>query len=166
MLIERVPNLVYLIMGEGSDRARIEQRVAHAGLGAHVVLTGFVPEAEKAEHFRLADAYVMPSRGEGFGIVILEALACGVPVVGSRLDGTREALRDGMLGELVDPDDAPGIRDAVLRALASPRGVPEALAHFDFPQFTRRVADVVGRQLPRQSPLPAPQSAWSGALGR
>jgi glycosyltransferase involved in cell wall biosynthesis len=165
-LIERVPNLVYLIMGDGTDRARIERRVAESGLAAHVAFTGFVPESEKADYFRLADAYVMPSRGEGFGIVILEALACGLRVVGSRLDGTSEALRDGMLGELVDPDSPAEIRDAVLRALATPgAGVPQGLAHFGFPEFDRRIAAVVSCLISREGASPLPLSVWSGVPG-
>jgi hypothetical protein len=54
--------------------------------------------------YNSADAYVMPSYGEGFGIVFLEALACGVPVIGSKVDGSREALLDGQLGRPVDPN--------------------------------------------------------------
>ena len=68
-------------------------------------LTGRIAEEEKVAHYHLADAYVMPSRGEGFGIVILEAMACGVPALASSKDGGREALLDGKLGLLVDPDD-------------------------------------------------------------
>ena len=84
---------------------------------AEVTFTSVVPEAEKADHYRLADAFVMPGRGEGFGIVYLEAMACGIPVLGSRLDAGREALRQGELGILVDPDD----RDALGRAAAIDR---------------------------------------------
>ena len=81
-----------------------KRRPGRWGLSDRVVFAGFIPEAEKADHYRLADAYVMPGRGEGFGFVFLEAMACGIPVVGSRLDGSREALRQGDLGILVDPD--------------------------------------------------------------
>jgi glycosyltransferase involved in cell wall biosynthesis len=82
----------------------------------------------------------MPSRGEGFGFVFLEALACGVPVIGSRHDGGREALRDGELGLLIDPSNPAEIRTAILDVLASPRRViPPALAHFAFPNFESRV---------------------------
>ena len=73
------------------------------GLSDRVIFTGYIPESEKIAHYNLADVYVMPSTGEGFGIVLLEAVACGVPVVGSRVDGSREALLDGQLGRLVDP---------------------------------------------------------------
>ena len=68
-----------------------------------MVFAGRVAESEKAAHYRLADAFVMPGYGEGFGIVYLEALACGIPVLASKLDASGEALRDGTMGLLVDP---------------------------------------------------------------
>jgi phosphatidyl-myo-inositol dimannoside synthase len=60
----------------------------------------------------------MPGRGEGFGIVYLEALACGVPVVASQVDGSQEAVREGALEILVDPNDAEDIKRGILEALA------------------------------------------------
>ena len=133
-----VPDIAYLIAGDGDDRARLEQRAVDLGVADRVIFAGYVPEDEKADHYRLADAFVMPGRGEGFGIVYLEALACGVPVVASSLDASREAVRDGMLGQVVDPDDAASVRRGILAALQAPRGVPEGLAYFSFDQFRRR----------------------------
>ena len=104
-----------------------------------MVFAGYINEAEKAEHYLLADAYVMPSRGEGFGFVLLEALACGIPALASKLDGTREALRDGALGILVDPGNREDLRRGILTALSAPRGqVPEGLSYFAYPEFERR----------------------------
>ncbi len=97
-LAERIPGIAYLIVGDGDDRARLEAKAACLGVADRVVLAGFIPETAKADHYRLADAYVMPGWGEGFGIVYLEAMACGLPVLGSKLDGSREALREGDLG--------------------------------------------------------------------
>ena len=133
-----VPDVAYLIAGDGDDRARLEKKAAALGVADRVVFAGYVPEAEKADHYRLADAFVMPGRGEGFGIVYLEALACGVPVVASSLDASREAVRDGMLGQVVDPDDAASVRRGIHAALQAPRGVPDGLAYFSFDQFRRR----------------------------
>ncbi|MEL7006076.1 MAG: glycosyltransferase [Bacteroidota bacterium] len=70
-----------------------------------VTLTGFVPDEELCEHYRLCDLFVLPSKLEGFGIVYLEAMACGKPVVGGNQDGAVDALDHGNLGILVDPDD-------------------------------------------------------------
>jgi glycosyltransferase involved in cell wall biosynthesis len=80
----------------------------------------------------------MPSRGEGFGRVFLEAMACGVPVVASTLDGSREAVQEGRLGQLVDPGDPEDVLRGIRAALTSPRGIPEGLDQFSFPQFEAR----------------------------
>ena len=85
----------------------------------------------------------MPSMGEGFGIVLIEAAACGVPVVGSQADGSREALLDGRLGHLVDPRNP----DELLRAVANileisaPRRRIDAIESFSRQNFNTRVAD-------------------------
>ena len=144
-LAQDIPGLAYLIVGDGDDRPRLERKAADLGLADRVVFAGYIDEAEKADHYRLADAFVMPGRGEGFGIVYLEALACGVPVVASALDASREAVRDGLLGAVVDPDDAGSVRAGILAALRSPRGVPDGLRYFSFEAFTQRWHDVVDR---------------------
>ena len=142
-LLEIEPTLVYLIAGRGDDQTRLEAKSQALGLQANVVFAGFVEEADKADYFRLADAFVMPGRGEGFGFVFLEALACGVPAVGSRLDGSREALLEGELGELVDPADPVSVREGILRALAKPKNIPAGLAYFAWPRFRERIAAAV-----------------------
>ena len=91
-----------------------------------------------ADHYRLADAYIMPSHGEGFGFVFLEALACGIPAVGSKVDGGREALREGSLGRLVDPENAAELEDAILNAVREPKQVPEGIEYFSYENFERR----------------------------
>ena len=114
-----------------------------------VVFTGYVAEAEKADHYRVADLYVMPSRGEGFGIVYLEALACGLPAIGSKLDGSREALRNGLLGTLVDPANAEELKAAIRLGLRNPsRSVPPGLSYFSYAEFERRCHDLL-RQITR-----------------
>jgi asparagine synthase (glutamine-hydrolysing) len=137
-LVRRVPGLRYLVAGDGSDRPRLQAKAAALGLNGHVVFAGYVAEEEKADHYRLADAFVMPSRGEGFGFVFLEALACGTPVVASRTDGGREALRDGMLGRLVDPGNSDELAEAICESVAAPRAVPPGLDYFEFANFERR----------------------------
>ena len=138
-LIKTVPGLVYLIVGDGSDQARLQEKARALGMADRVVFTGQIAEAEKAGHYRLADAYVMASCGEGFGFVLLEAMACGIPVVASELDGGREAVRDGQLGILIDPVDRDALRGAILEALARPKGiVPAGLEYFSFGNFEAR----------------------------
>ena len=104
-LLRQLPDLRYLIVGDGSDRARLEAKARAHGLSDYVIFAGRIAEAEKVAHYNLADVYVMPSHGEGFGIALIEAAACGIPVVGSSVDGSREALLDGQLGRMVDPSN-------------------------------------------------------------
>ena len=144
-LAKEIPNIAYLIVGKGSDQYRLEKKARALGIAGRVVFTGFIPETEKADHFRLADAYVMPSSGEGFGFVFLEAMACGVPVVASKVDGSREAVRDGELGLLVDPTDREELLAAIRMALGGERGkVPEGLDYFSFGRFTEHLHGIIG----------------------
>jgi asparagine synthase (glutamine-hydrolysing) len=145
-LLRDVPALTYMVIGDGDDQARLEAKSQSLGLADKVIFTGFVDEKQKAEYLRLADAFVLPGRGEGFGVVYLEALACGIPVVGSKLDGSREALREGSLGELADPKDLSSVRECILRALAKPKGVPAELRYYDWPAFAGRVNEAFGKQ--------------------
>jgi glycosyltransferase involved in cell wall biosynthesis len=135
----------YLIAGGGNDVPRLKKKAAGLGIADRVVFTGLFPEAEKTDLYNLADVYVMPSRGEGFGFVFLEAMACGVPVIASRLDGGREAVRHGALGQLVDPTNPSEIRVAIGDALAanSEKRIPEGLDYFSFANFERRTHAII-----------------------
>jgi phosphatidylinositol alpha-1,6-mannosyltransferase len=142
-LLKRFPNLKYLVVGDGPDRPRLEARAAALGVSNNVIFTGYIRESEKVAHYNLADAYVMPSMGEGFGIVLIEAAACGVPVVGSRADGSREALLDGRLGRLVDPRQPHELLEAVTAVLEnrSSRRRIDLIDTFSTQKFVERVAD-------------------------
>lgn len=138
-LVDADPSIICVFAGEGGDRERLQRKAEMLGVARHAIFTGLVAEEEKADHFRLADAFVLASRGEGFGIVLIEALACGIPVVGSRLDGGSEALLGGRMGRLADPDDAAELKAAILDALDAPKGeVPKELDRFTPAAFTDR----------------------------
>lgn len=147
-LAREVPEIAYLIVGDGDDRKRLERKAHNIGMGDRVRFAGYIPEDEKADHYRLADAFVMPGYGEGFGIVYLEALACGVPVVASSRDASQEAVLGGELGEVVDPKNREDTKAGIRSALAKGRGVPERLSHFDFLRFKERWGAVVDRVFP------------------
>jgi glycosyltransferase involved in cell wall biosynthesis len=122
----------------------LKRKAADLGIADRVVFTGLFPDEEKTDLYNLADVYVMPSRGEGFGFVFLEAMACGVPVIASRLDGGREAVRDGQLGQLVDPSNPAEIRTAIRDALAGgAKRIPEGLDYFSFANFERRTHAII-----------------------
>jgi phosphatidyl-myo-inositol dimannoside synthase len=148
-LAREIPNLSYLICGDGTDRARLEAKATQLGLRDRVVFTGRISEETKANHYRLAHAFVMPGWGEGFGIVYLEALACGIPVLASAVDGSREAVRNGELGVLVDPRVAGAVGDGIRQVLARSRGVvPPGLDYFSIANFTHRTHQLVDRLAP------------------
>lgn len=134
------PDLVYLIGGGGPDRPRLEAKAASLGIASHVIFAGRIPEEEKVAHYRIANAYVMPSRGEGFGIVILEAMACGIPALASSKDGGREALLDGKLGLLVDPDDPASVEAGIRDVLKRPKGRPAGLDYYSVAANRARVS--------------------------
>lgn len=149
-LIERFPDLKYVIVGEGGDGPRLKHETERLGVTDHVIFTGRISDGEKADHFRLADVFSMPSRGEGFGIVLIEAAACGIAVVGSSVDASREALLDGALGAVVDPLNADALFEALVDALETPRAARRKLAVETFSRqaFQTRVAhwlDIVTR---------------------
>jgi phosphatidyl-myo-inositol dimannoside synthase len=137
-LLAHLPELRYVIAGNGDDVPRLQRKVADMAMQERIIFAGLVDEDRKADYFRLADVFAMPGRGEGFGFVFLEALACGIPCVGSLVDGSREALRNGLLGQLVDPDDIESIRSAIVQALTQPKAVPEGINYFAWPMFVAR----------------------------
>jgi phosphatidylinositol alpha-1,6-mannosyltransferase len=144
-LARRVPEVLYVVAGDGDDRPRLEALAHRLGVDGLVRFCGLVPEAEKADHYRLADAFAMPSTGEGFGIVFLEAAACGVPVLGGGTDGSRDALRDGELGVMADPTNPQALLDGLARVLAAERGVPASVERFAFPHYCEHVERVFVR---------------------
>lgn len=142
-LIQRVPEIRYVIAGDGDYRSDLERKVSDAGLSDRVVFTGLISENDKRELYRASDVYVMPSRGEGFGFVFLEAMACGTPTVASSVDGSSDAVRDGDLGAMVVPGDANALVAAIIEALHKPRRIPDGLDYFAYPTFAERVRGII-----------------------
>jgi glycosyltransferase involved in cell wall biosynthesis len=142
-LAEEVPDVAYLVCGDGDDRSRLERKAKRLGVADRTVFAGYVPEEEKEDYYRLADAFVMPGRGEGFGIVYLEAMACGVPVVASSADASQEAVRGGKLGAVVDPGDLDSVKSGILETLREPRRAPDGLDYFSVERFQERWHQVV-----------------------
>lgn len=141
-LKERIPNLVYLIMGDGDDKDRLIKKAKRLGVEGIVLFTGYVSDAEKADHYRLADAFAMPGSSPIFDrypyrFVFLEALACGVPVVGCRLEDPLEINDpDSQLIIQVDPNNKDEIIEGILTALSRPKGaIQPGLEKYYFDSF-------------------------------
>lgn len=115
------------------------------------MLTGFIPDHELEDHYNLCDVFAMPSKGEGFGIVFLEAMACGKPVLAGNKDGSVDAVLNGELGVLVDPDDVAQITEALrlvltgrhpLAILRQPAEIRRRVIEaYGYPQFVTCLAE-------------------------
>ncbi len=110
------PNVKYLVIGRGDDQPRLAQLAKDLGVEKQVIFAGFIPTAELVNHYRVADAYIMPSQ-EGFGIVYLEAMACGIPVLAGSADGSADPLQDGRLGWQVPHRDVHQVAMACINIL-------------------------------------------------
>jgi phosphatidylinositol alpha-1,6-mannosyltransferase len=134
------PDLVYLLVGKAdrAELARIQKLIAQSNIQKNVILTGFVPDHELALHYQLADVFVMPSKAEGFGLVFIEAAAYGCTVIGGNADGSRDALMDGELGTLLDPNDTGEIGGAIINALQKERHDAKAIRELCFETFGYR----------------------------
>jgi glycosyltransferase involved in cell wall biosynthesis len=144
----RHPDALLLIGGKGPDRARLEKVIATAGIGAHVRLVGFIPEDQLAACYQAADLFVLPTLAlEGFGLVTVEALACGTPVVGTPAGATPEILRQ-LDARLVTRETSPnGLADGILSFLEGAWArelTPDRLCRFVRERYTwkRHVAAV------------------------
>lgn len=113
---ERFPDLQVLVVGHG-DEAELRRQAGE--LAERMRFLGLVDDAGKASAMRSADVYCAPNiGGESFGIVLVEAMAAGTPVVASDLDAFRRVLRDGVAGRLVPVGDAAALADALIELLA------------------------------------------------
>ena len=140
------PKVLCVIAGSGDDRARLEAKARDLGLEHWVRFTGYIPDEELPGLYRAARVFMLAGQGEGFGIVLLEAMACGIPVVASILDGSFEAVREGELGLVVDPRDPSALTTAILRALQQPIGErPRGLDFFSYSAFEARSHQLLER---------------------
>lgn len=122
-LLKAHPNLIYLIGGkwDSEEKKRLDNLINKFHLEENVRVIGFIDEGELTDHFLLSDIFIMPSKKEGFGIVFIEAIASGLRVIGGNKDGTIDALKNGALGALVDPDDLADIEEKIRYYLDRPQ---------------------------------------------
>lgn len=118
-LVARFADVEILIVGRGDED---ELREKAGELAGHLRFLGQVDDAEKASALRSADVYCAPNTGgESFGIVLVEAMAAGTPVVASNLDAFRRVLEDGRAGRLVPVEDSAALAEALIAVLGDPR---------------------------------------------
>jgi glycosyltransferase involved in cell wall biosynthesis len=140
-IIKIIPNIHYILVGKGDDIIRIEQLIKKLNLENHVTLTGFIPDDELCHHYNLCDVFAMPSKGEGFGIVYLEALSCGKPTLGGNQDAAIDALCHGKLGVLVNPDNLEEITTNLIKIIT---GKHDNKLIYQPQQLRQKVIDIYG----------------------
>jgi phosphatidylinositol alpha-1,6-mannosyltransferase len=123
-VLRTIPDTTYLIVGDGPCRRDLEKQARELGVAERVVFAGQVCDAELPDYYALSDVFIMASREqaedctvEGFGIVYLEANACGKPVIGGRSGGVPDAVQDGETGLLVDPHSPEEVARALMNLL-------------------------------------------------
>jgi len=138
-------HIKYLIAGRYDSREKvyIEDLLQKLGLNNVVTMTGFIPDKDLEAHFALSDMYVMPSRKEGFGIVFIEAMYYGLPVIAGNIDGSVDALLNGELGQLVNPENTNEIAEAITNVVTKNASYIPArkvlMKHFSFEAYKQKL---------------------------
>ena len=159
------PDIVYVVAGEGPEAGDLKS-LAHAlGVQDNVRFVGRIPYADLPAFYSAAAMFVLPARQaepdvEGFGIVFLEANACGTPVIGARAGGVPDAIVDGTTGLLVPPDDPEALARAILDLLGNPEraqamgraGRQRVEADLNWPAVSRRIGDLLEHHLSPRHP--------------
>ena len=150
-VVASVPDAQLVIAGGGDDSGRLREKAAASSAAAQMVFTGYVTDAQLASLYRQAAVFALPSRGEGFGLVYLEAMAQGLPCIGSIHDAATDVIVDHVTGRLVDQDHGTALADATI-ALLGDADLRQRLGEagrmrerdvFSFDRFAARVHELL-----------------------
>jgi glycosyltransferase involved in cell wall biosynthesis len=155
-LKHRFPGIKYILSGQydSAEETRIKDLIKTCDVEDEVILTGFLNENELVDHFLLADLFVLPSKKEGFGIVFIEALACGLPVICGNADGSVDAIRNGELGTAINVNDLDELERTIVTYLENPLTVAkrenlqrQCLAHFNELEYQKNLLRLINGEL-------------------
>jgi glycosyltransferase involved in cell wall biosynthesis len=148
-IVKQHNNIKYILAGsyEASEKEYIDEMVEKFGLHNNIIITGFLAEEELPAHFALADIYVMPSVKEGFGIVFVEAMYYGTPVIAGNADGSTDALLQGKLGLLIEPDKPKAITEAIQKIIENRKAYEPnhelLMDNFGYENYKRRLEEML-----------------------
>ena len=112
LIKEKIPNAFFLMVGNGELRDKVEELINQYDLGSSSLITGWVDNP--TAYMKIMDVGILLSRWEGFGLVLPEYMACGVPIVATNVDAIPNVVKDGVNGMLVDKDDYHGAASQVI----------------------------------------------------
>lgn len=151
-ILARVPEARLRMVGSGDFEGDLRALAARLGVAGRVIFTGYVSEAEKIRELQRAWVAANPSSKEGWGVTVIEANACGTPVVAARVPGLRDAVRDGETGLLLDPCTPEALAEALSRVLERgdwrrqlTRNALAWSADFTWDESSRRTEDLLRR---------------------
>ena len=150
-IMNNQPDATLMVVGNGPKRDKLVELAQKLGVGQRVSFVGPVAHALLAKHYRRATLLVMPSREEGFGLVMVEALGCGCPVAASDLPAIRDLLSEGAGGRLFRTGDVEGLamavvellKDDALRNALAERGRQRVLSRYDWHAIANRYASLL-----------------------
>ena len=119
LVLAEVPDAVFVIGGDGSLRRYHQSLADELGVSANVIFTGKIPDVELPYFYLACDVFVIPSLVEAFGLVTIEAMACGKPVIGTNVGGIPDTIIEGLTGFLVSPRDPSGLSEKIVLLLKS-----------------------------------------------
>ena len=148
-IITKFYDVNLLIVGDGNDRERLEALVEKLKLNDVVSFRGKAPRSEIPKYMEESDIFILPSKSEGFPLVLLEAMASGLTIVASNVGGIPDIIKDGVNGLLTEPMNSNDIADKVLRILSDDRLREEILSNnkkyiekYDWRQISLQLEDV------------------------
>jgi phosphatidylinositol alpha-1,6-mannosyltransferase len=155
----RVPDVQYLVVGGGSDLERHKQLARDKGVSQRVHFLGFLSDEDLRGCYRDCHLFVMPSAGEGFGFVFLEAMKYSKAIVAANSGGAPEVVIDRVTGRLVEYGDADGLANALVelcmdadeRQQLGRAGYERLQENFTFPQFQAKLTEILMREMPANS---------------
>jgi len=150
-LIRALPELrfpfICLLVGDGEERGNLENLSENLGVSDKVKFLGQIDSKEIPGYLAAADCFVLPSLEEGFGIVVLEAQAAGLPVIGTNIGGIKDIIKDGKTGLLVEPADPKELADAIARVYSGQKFTKPDLEKYDWNKIADQVKEVYQKAL-------------------
>lgn len=155
-VLSQFPELKYFLIGSisNAEQQRLRSKITTLDLEANVIITGFVSDEQLTAYHLMADIFVLPSSKEGFGLVFLEAAACGSKIIGGNRDGSVDALMEGQLGTLVNPFSKVEITAAIIKLLAEGPNEQKSTErqallnrHFSFKQYRNNIKTLLNENI-------------------